>query len=242
MIHRNLARIIGRFLPRHAAPAGLETEQAGERGRNADRAAAIIGMGNRHNAGRHCRRTAARRSAGGEIRIPRVAGGAVRQGLGHAHQAEFRRRRLAQRQSVHLGKGIDKPFIGGGRGCLLKRAAAVAGGPALVVVQILDEGRDHRLAVVRGQRTDRPRPVDQDGKVQLCLRRFGPLQSCQHRFARARVPTADAGSQANGIIGCSRCGARWHGSRRHGASQQMPAVDAEIGHGCAPRVLAGKVT
>ena len=73
----------------------LQPEQAAGRGRDADRAAAIGRMGERHDAGRHGGGRTAARAARREIGAPRVAGDAVEARFGRRREAELGRVRLA---------------------------------------------------------------------------------------------------------------------------------------------------
>ena len=74
---------------RDAGAAGLEADKAGRGGGNADRPAAIIGMGERHDACRDRRRRAAGGAAGRMIRVPRIAGGSIEIAFGHRQKAEL---------------------------------------------------------------------------------------------------------------------------------------------------------
>ncbi len=73
----------------HPAARRLQPEQAAQRRRDTDRAAAVGGMGHRQAARRHDGRGAARRSAGREVGTPRVYGRTAECGLRRRRQSQF---------------------------------------------------------------------------------------------------------------------------------------------------------
>ncbi|MNQ08779.1 hypothetical protein D3C85_215790 [compost metagenome] len=129
------ARTAGR-----AVAAGFEAEQTAVRRRNADRTAAVGGVGGRDDAGGHRRGRAARGAAGAVRQVPGVAGLPPQLRLGGGGQAELRYRRLAEGQRAGgLVTGDQGAGVLGGRG-VLEEARAVAGrGAGQEGVEVLDQ-------------------------------------------------------------------------------------------------------
>ncbi len=71
------------------APRRLDAEQAADARRDPDGAAPVAGVGDRHEAERHCHRRPAAGSSGGQGRVPRVAGRTRHIVVGVATAAEF---------------------------------------------------------------------------------------------------------------------------------------------------------
>ena len=80
---------------RDAAVGGLQPDEAAEAGRDADRATAVAGGGQREDAAGHRGGRAARRPARGAVELPRVVGRAVEQRAGEVDAPELGRRGLA---------------------------------------------------------------------------------------------------------------------------------------------------
>ena len=87
---------------RRTAACRFQPEEAAGGGRNADRAAAVAGIGERQNAGGHRRGRAARRTAGGMVEVPGIARRAIEPRLGRAGEAEFGRVGLAEDDEAGL--------------------------------------------------------------------------------------------------------------------------------------------
>ncbi len=87
-------------------PSGgsLHAEQPVEPGRNADRSAAVAAGRDRHQPARDRGGRAARRTAGGAGRVPRVAGDAVQLGDADVEAAELRCRGLAEEVGARRSK------------------------------------------------------------------------------------------------------------------------------------------
>ena len=91
---------------RHAAHLRLDAEDAAERRRDANRAAAVAAQRDRAEARRDGRRRAAARSARRARQIPGIVRGSEDAVLGHRDEAELRRVRLAE---VYAAR-IDQPL------------------------------------------------------------------------------------------------------------------------------------
>jgi len=98
---------------RIARPRRLEADKSATGCRNADRAAAVIGMGDRHDARRNRRRGAARGTAGGMREIPGIARRAIEGGLGCRQQAEFGHIGLAENDDACLPEACGQRGIAG---------------------------------------------------------------------------------------------------------------------------------
>ena len=163
---------------------GLEPGQAAQRGRDADRPAAIAARSQGHHArrrrGRRTPRGAARRAS----RIPGVAGRSLRQAGGVALVAELGRGRLAQHDTARGPQARHQRRVGGRRRILDVQQRTEPGGEAGRVLQVLDPDRD------AGQRPDglarRDSPVDR--------RRLGqrPLGVHHHPGVELRIQLLDA--------------------------------------------------
>ena len=129
----------GRIL-RNPAERGLQAEHAGERARHADGAAPVRPQRQRPHARRHRRGRAAAASAGGEVRVPGVAGDAGERTVGHCLPVELRGIRLSEQhrsllaQTCHR-RGVDVP-----RSRLRGERRAPAGRPSHRQKDILDRG------------------------------------------------------------------------------------------------------
>ena len=93
---------------RHASPSGLEADQAAARGRDPDRAAAVVAMRDRHHPGRHGGRGAAAGAAGRALEVPWVAGGSEPPRLRGRQQARLGQRRLADDHEARLAHPSDQ--------------------------------------------------------------------------------------------------------------------------------------
>ena len=140
-------RRVGGIL-RDAAVAGLQSDQPGMGGGNADRAAAVVAVIERIDARRRQRRGAARRAAGRVLGIPRAARRALQRRIGQRLPAELRRRALADEDHAGRAEALGDGGVLGGRR-LVGGMAAVARRPALDRRRVLDRGRH---AVERRQR------------------------------------------------------------------------------------------
>ena len=105
-----------------AALGRLQAEQAAARGRGADRAAAVAGVGRRHDPGRHRRRRAAGGAAGRAAEVPGIAARAEQDRLGDRLQAEFRRVGLAEDHQAGAAVQAGQRAVGLGD-VVLRRAA-----------------------------------------------------------------------------------------------------------------------
>ena len=80
---------------RDAAALGLQADEAAARGRDAQRAAAVVAVGERHHRRRDGGRRAARRAARRALEVPRVARRPAAARLGHRQDAPLGQRRRA---------------------------------------------------------------------------------------------------------------------------------------------------
>ena len=153
--------------PAHASPSSgpsdtrpasrLEAEQTARAGRDADRAAAVARVRERHHARRDRRRAAAARSAGGPVEVPGVAGGPVGVRFGRRQQAELRRVGLAHDHAPGGAQICEQVGVVGGG------VPTIAQQPVAEVERFTGEGtvevlHQHRHAAERTvRRTRRPR-------------------------------------------------------------------------------------
>ena len=105
---------VRRQVDEYRVAARLQAEQPAARRRNADRAAAVGSMGERHDAGRDGRRRTAARAAGRVIEIPRVAARAEQFGFRVRHLADLRRVGLAEHVETGRAAARDHRRIVGG--------------------------------------------------------------------------------------------------------------------------------
>ena len=137
--HRHVAH---HLVLREPAAGGLEPDQSVDRGRDPDRAAAVVGVRDRHGAGRHQRRRAGRRGAGVVVGAPRASG------PGRAARGRPRRRsRTPRAGSCRAGSARWRGTSGRSRrrpagGAPVNASRAVLGRHAGHVDVVLDEGRD----------------------------------------------------------------------------------------------------
>ena len=108
--HHGQRRLEGARAPGDAPVGRLEPEQAGEPGRDADRAAPVAPAGDGEQATGHGGRRPPRGAARGALGIPRVAGGAVQLGAGAVDPAELRGGGLA---GQHGAGGPQPGHLGG---------------------------------------------------------------------------------------------------------------------------------
>ena len=148
------------------AAGGLEADEPVDRGRDPDRAAAVVGVRDRHRTGGDEGGGARRRGAGVVVGAPRASGPARA-----ARGRRRRRSRTPRAGSCRAGSARWRGTSGRSRrrpacGCGGERVGAVLGGHAGHVDVVLDEGRDARepaaarvpgLARGRGRRRRTPR-------------------------------------------------------------------------------------
>ena len=97
---------------RRDAPArGLETDEAAARRRDADRAAAVVAVGERDHARGDRRRRAARGAARGALEVPGVARGPEARGLGHRQDAELGQLRRPDDDHARLAQPADEEGV-----------------------------------------------------------------------------------------------------------------------------------
>ena len=94
-LHEPGPRFAGLGAQGDASPRGLQAEQAALTGRDPDRPATVAGVADRHHPRGHRRGAPTAGATGAVPGVPRVAGGAVRLGLGGGHQPELGRVGLA---------------------------------------------------------------------------------------------------------------------------------------------------
>ena len=197
------ARIVGR----HPAEGRLDRRQAVRPGREAQRPADIVAVGDRADAGGHRRPAAARRAARIVQRAPRVPGRPVQRIVGEGAEREFRRVGQADRYGARLAQvGHDRRIVR--RDHVPEGGDAVGVGLALVIDVDLDRDRD---AVERAQRPAgrpvgigpcRSRPgilaqVDDDG-VERGVRGVHPRAVRRDRLGCGNVAVANGGCGRRG--------------------------------------------
>jgi hypothetical protein len=230
--------IVGSHRADHPPARGLEAEHAAQGRRNADRAAAVAAVGDRDHARGYRSRSPAGRAAGRGRGVPGVAGGRLAQGLGDGRQAEFRRRRLAQRQAAHLAQGVDKGIVGPGRRRVRIGPRTPPRRQTRLVGQILDQGRDrHRPGGQGAGPVQRTFDVRRDQKAQTC-RRLCPTHGLFDDLDGRRFPRADAARRLDGI---RRRGAPGHsGPGRTSQSQCRQARRPALQKGASAHVRVGR--
>ena len=134
----------------HPAPAGFQPKQAAAGRRNADGAAPIAGPGHGHDARRHGRRRPAAAAAGRVAPVPRVAGGAVQQRLGHAHQGKLGRVGFAHDVQARGLPAAHQLGIGFGHEAPQRPAARGVRGPGVVRPKVLQQ-KGHAAKRAGGQ-------------------------------------------------------------------------------------------
>ena len=124
---------------REPAPGRLEADQAVDRGRDPDRAAAVVGVRDRYGAGRHQRRRPADERARGVVEVPRVADRAEPRVLGGGAEAVLRQLGLAERDQPGREEHPGEVAVAPGRVGRPRRRCPAGGHPGDVDV-VLDEG------------------------------------------------------------------------------------------------------
>jgi len=188
---------------RRAAACRFQPEEAAGGGRNADRAAAVAGIGERQDAGRNRRRRAARRTAGGMVEVPGIARRAIEPRLGCAGEAEFGRIALAEDDEAGLQVALGQRRIVIGL-VALEQCRAIGRHRAFEQqVQVLQqEGHAAENAVGQAARDLRAGLVvvlHHDG-VDLRIDRFGTEDRFFEQVAGAHIAALDQGGKAQTVI------------------------------------------
>ncbi|VVN70467.1 hypothetical protein PS685_05002 [Pseudomonas fluorescens] len=127
---------------RRAITAGLEPHQTAIRGRNADRAATVGGMGHRHDPGGHGRCCAARGTTRAHGQVPRVARLPPQHGFRGGGQAELGTGRLAEGHGASSLVTADQGAGPGRWRGVLEQPATIAGRGAFQVgIEVFDQHR-----------------------------------------------------------------------------------------------------
>ncbi len=192
---------VGRDAAADHAVGRLVAEQPAERRGDADGAAAVgAGRDDRQPRGERGGGSAAR-AAGGEVGVPRVAGGAEEEVVGEALDAELGHVRLADDDAARRAQPADGDAVGLGGRRIGEPAGAVRGAHAAHVVVVL---REHRQPSQRA-RVLAPADGGVDG-VRLGQRLVGAQRG--HRIQVARAQRCARATPRRGAARSSRRCAR----------------------------------
>ena len=169
-------------------PGRLEPDQAaGGRG-DADRPAAVVGVGDRHDPRGDERGRSARRRAGGVAGVPRVAGRRQRLVLGRGVEPELGHGRLAEH-----GQPVD-------RNCSVNSSCARPAVRDLTASEPWSRGQAGEVGVV----LDEGRDAGERPPAQACPRRGQPaLEVGVLDRVERRVDPGDAGEGRLGGLACA---------------------------------------
>ena len=217
--------------PRETRPRdGLEPDQPAHAGRDADRAAAVAALRDRHEPAGHRRARAAAGPAGQPGGVPRRAGRRPDVGLGVAGQPELRRRRLADADRAGRAqqrRRRRRRSRARSRRTRPSRASRDAGDH----VQVLDRGRARRAAAA-GRRPSRstaasaarPRPRavggHRDERPDLVVEAPDAVQRVLDELDRAHL----AASDGRGRLQCGEIVQLRHGRDRSAAGPGPSAI------------------
>ena len=135
---------------RDPSPRGLDAGHPGERGGDADGAAAVGPQRQGNHAGGQCCRAPTARAPRGARWVPRVAGDSGGRGVGDALPPELGCRRLAQQNRSVAAQGADaRRIVGPGAGRVDDRRS-LQRRPALGQEDVLDADRNTVEATPRG--------------------------------------------------------------------------------------------
>ena len=115
-----------RRIGRNPTEGRLQSDHPCQRTWNPDRAAAVIAVVERGEAGRGGRRCAARGTARRMAEVPWIARDALQRRVGQRRPAELRRRRLAEDDGARGAQARDHDVVGGGNLAALKSLASQA--------------------------------------------------------------------------------------------------------------------
>ena len=187
-----------------APAARLEPDQAAGRGGDADRAAAIVGVARRRNAGRHRRGRAAAGAAGRVAELPWVMGGAVGHRLGGAAGAALRRVGLGEDDQ----SGALPPrhhFAVEVAGPTLEEAAPAIGRHAGVGLGQVLEQEGHPFERPGGEavcdRSPRLRLHRADDGIEVAVERLRRFERARQQLLRRHLAVLDERGQSQGIVG-----------------------------------------
>ena len=183
------------------APVGrLQPDQAGMGGGNADRAAAVIAVVERSDAGRGHRRGAARRAAGRVAEVPRAARGALQRRIGQRLPAELRGRALADDRHAG-GAQAGRHGASSARGVSSVACEPIrVGQPFTVVVSLIEVGTpssgDNGSPCASAPRTARAAARAPSGsistrKLRCGCRRSARASTCSITSTGERVAAAE---------------------------------------------------
>jgi hypothetical protein len=127
---------------RVATPRRLEADEPAARGGNADRAAAVVRMGERHDAGGDRRGGAAARAARRVVEVPGVVAGPVQHALGRRQQTELGHVGLANRHQARRLEARDQSVVLHDRKVFQKARAGVGRHAGVVAEDVLEEERN----------------------------------------------------------------------------------------------------
>ena len=185
--------------------ARLQAEQPAARRGDADRAAPVGRVRERHDAGRDGRRRAAARAARRVVEAPRVAARAEQRRLGVRHLPDLGRVGLAEEVEAGRAAARDQRRIGVGREIPVVPAAHRQRQARHGRAEILDEvGHAGKRRVGRGRRGGalaRGVVVLQHDRVDRRIDRFGLRDRRVEQLARAHLALTDEIGEADRVMG-----------------------------------------
>ncbi len=183
----------------HPAPGDLQSDEAAARSRDADGPPAVGTVGGRDDARSYCSRGAAAGAPGGAIERPRVASGAVDQGLGGAADAVLGGVGPPQEPDAGGLPALDEEGVGLGHVTLCLAAAHLHPPPGATGGQVLEQERDSGQGALGDCRAGVGEPLDEG---------VDPRVGALHGFTGQRgqlvggdLPGADQGRQGRGVQG-----------------------------------------
>jgi len=184
---------------RQPAAGGLEADQAVDRGRDADRAAAVVAVRERDGSGRDERGCPGGRGARVALGVPRAADRSEPRVVGGRRETELRQLRLAERDDAHR---LEQP---GDVAVVRSRPADVRVAPLLGrqprhVDVVLDERRDAVEEAGRAVRPPGPVVVADRHRVELAVDLLDPRDRRLDQLARIHLAGGDPSRQPDRVI------------------------------------------